>query len=42
MALIGKAGISSEEKALIHDRDRNFDPIITKFGTQEGLLKLKI
>ena len=26
-------GLSSKEKALVHDRGRNFDPIIIKLGT---------
>ena len=35
---IGAAGLSSKEKTKILSRGRNFDPIVTKLGTQVGLI----
>ena len=33
--------LSYKEKALVHDKGRNFDFIITKFGTHVGLTQIK-
>ena len=41
VASIGVARLSSKEKTLIHDRGRNFDPIVTKLGTNGGLIKIQ-
>ena len=38
VALIGEAGLSCKEKALKHSRGRNFNPIVSKLGTKEGIL----
>ena len=35
-------GLSFKEKPLIHDRGRNFYLIVTKFGTQVGLVKIQV
>ena len=34
--------LSSKEKALVHDRGRNFDPIIPKLGINVGFIKIQI
>ena len=36
------AGLSSNEKALVLDRGRHFDPIVTKLGTYLGIIKIQI
>ena len=41
MAQIGVAILTSIEKALIHDKGRNFDPIDTKLGKNVGFIKIK-
>ena len=40
--IIEVARLSSKEKALVHDRGRNFDPIVTKLGTNEGVSKIQV
>ena len=42
MPLIGVAGLSLKEKNVKYSRGHNFDPIITKLGTNVGLIKLHI
>ena len=37
VAPIEEAGLSSKEKALKRSRGRNFDPIVTKLGTNVGV-----
>ena len=32
----------SKQKALVLDRGRNSDPIVTKFGTRVGIMKIQI
>ena len=34
--------LSSKEKALVHDRGRNFDPILIKLGTNVGIIRIQI
>ena len=40
VASIEEAGLSSNQKALKRSRGRNFDPIVIKYGTNVGLIKL--
>ena len=42
MTQIGVAILTSIEKALIHDKDRNFDPIDTKLITNVGFIYIQI
>ena len=34
--------LSSKEKALVHDRGRNFDSIVSKLGMNVGNIKIQI
>ena len=42
MALIGVIVLSFKEKALVHDRDRNFDPIDNKLGINIGFIEIQM
>ena len=42
MTAIRGLELSSKEKAMVHDRGRNFDLNFTKLGTHVGLIKIKI
>ena len=42
MVPIEVAKLSCKEKALVHDRCRNFDSIATKLGTHVGLIRIQI
>ena len=39
---IEEVRLSLKEKALVLDRDRNFDSIVIKLGTHVGLIKIQI
>ena len=42
VAQIEVAILSSKEKALVQDRGRNFNFIVTKFGIHVGFIKIQI
>ena len=42
MAQTEVAILSSKEKALVHDRGRNFDSIVSKLGINVGNIKIQV
>ena len=41
MAVIGKTGLSFEEKALVHNSGHNFNSIVPKLDNYLGLIKIQ-